>query len=212
VEAEVGFETSSLSIGDVLASKGLVQVTTLDLGKDTTVQIGEITTSSPLVKARLIEGIDTTISSAQRKLEITIAPGLTAGLLSEKVTVRFKDDVRPASILYLYGIVVNDIEVMPLALAFVVSDSVPRQGNPSRSIRVTNKRQDPPVEVLGANDPGGLFTLTVVEKQRGQQYDVIATLGKVELAPGAVLSGNVVITTNHPGQSEIKIPYRIERK
>ena len=210
MESDVGFETTSLSIGDVLSTKGTVQETSLDLGSDVPIEIADITTSSPFITARAIDGTDSTVKATQRKLEITIAPGMPAGLLSEKVTVRFKDDVRPASVLYLYGIIANDVDVTPLALAYVVSDSLKK--NPSRSVRLVNKRQDPPLEVLGATDPGGLLTVTIVESQKGQKYEVVASVGNVELAPGAVLSGNVVITTNHPAQREIKIPYRIERK
>jgi hypothetical protein len=212
IKADVGFEKTTLSVGDILADHQTIKDAYIDVRRFTGVQIDTIITSAPFITARQVELPDTAKDDQQIKLEVLIGPGIKPGLISETIRVKYKDSARPESKLYIYGIAVKDIEVTPLALTYIVLDTAVGEKPQSRTLKVTNHVPDTDVKILKVSDPGGLLDYKVSEVESGRTFNVIATLNEAKLAAGATIASNVIITTDYPAMPEIKIPFRIERK
>ena len=212
VKADVGFEKNTLSVGDILADQKTIKDTYIDIHGFTGVQIDTIITSAPYIRAWRVENPDSAKNDQRMKLEVSIGPGLKPGLVSETVTVKYKNPERPESKLYIYGIAVNDVEVTPLALTYIVLDTAVGKKPQSRYLTVTSHKPDTDLKILKVSDPKSLLDYTVTEIEPGQKFKVTATLNEAQLASGAMIASNVVIETNQPSQAEIKIPFRIERK
>jgi len=165
-----------------------------------------------LITAELGEDPDTLKSQQRLKIDIAIGPGFDPGLLSESITVYYSDG-RPSSQLYLYGIVVEDIQVTPLALVYVVPDSSADVAAPkSRTLKVKSNMENLVLEIVDISDPAGLLDYTITEIEPNKTFEIEAVLKPTALADDAAIASNVVITTNHAEQKTIKIPLRVERK
>lgn len=158
------------------------------------------------------EDPDTLKSNQRIKIDLAIGPGFEPGLLSESITVYYSDD-RPSSQLYLYGIVVEDIQVTPLALVYIMPDSPEDETrSESRTLKVTSNLESPALEIVDVSDPAGLLDYTVTEIEPNKSFEIEAVLKPTDLADDAAIASNVIITTNHAEQQTIKIPVRVERK
>ncbi len=212
IKVEAGFETSSLSVDNVLADARTVKETYIELRGFKGVEVDSITSSNDLIKARVVEPPGAPGSEQRLKVEVVLEPGLKPGLLSETVTVYFKNDERPESQLYLYGIVVRAVEVTPLALVYVIDDSTPNDQNLVQTLTVKSHDENSPLEIVNVSDPADMLEYDVIEVEPKKVFDIKVKLSPIELTPGAALASDVVITTNHPGRKEIQIPVRVERK
>jgi len=212
VKADVGFEKSTLSLGDILADHKTTKDVYIDVHGFVGVQVDTIITSAPFVTARVVSDADSVKSTQRMKLEVDIGPNLKPGLFSETVTVKYTDPGRPESKLYIYGIAVKDIEVSPLALTYIVLDTAVSEKPQTRVLTLISHQPDTDVKILKVSDPGGLLNYAVSEVDPGQKYKITATLDETKLASGATIASNVIIATDQPEQAEIKIPFRIERR
>lgn len=211
VKADVGFEKSTLSLGDILADHKTIKDAYIDVRNFVDVKVDTIITSAPYVTARVVSTPDSVVATKRMKLEVTIGPGLKPGLFSEWLTVKYTNPERPESKMYIYGIAVRDVEVTPLALTYIVLDTAISEKPQTRILTVTSHQPDADVKILKVSDPGGLLSYDVSEVEPGQKYKITVTLDETKLAPGASIASNVIISTNQPEQAEIKIPFRIER-
>lgn len=212
VKADVGFEKKTLSVGDILADHATIKDAYIDVHSFKEVKIDTIITSAPFITARQAELPDSMKNQQLIRLKVQIGPGIKPGLVSETIRVRYTDSARPESKLYIYGIAVKDIDVTPLALTYIVVDTEVGERPQSRTLTVTNRVPDTKVKILKVSDPGGLLDYKVTEVDPGRTFKVIATLNEAKLAAGATIASNMIIGTDYPAMSEIKIPFRIERK
>lgn len=212
VKPDISFETATLSLDNVLASQKTFRETYINLAGFTGVTIDSIVSTSPLVSAELGEAPDTMENDQRVKLDVAIGPGLEPGLLSESITVFFGGG-RPSIQLYLYGIIVEDIQVTPLALVYVIPESTADGSWPkSRTLKVTSNLENLDLELLKVSDPAGLLDYRVTEIEPNKTFQITATLKPIELAHEASVASQVNITTNHDVQKTIKIPVRVEHQ
>lgn len=212
VKSDVGFEKTTLSVGDILADHQTIKDVYIDVRGFKGVEIDTIITTAPYIKARQVALPDTAKNDQRIRMEVLIGPGLKPGLISETIRVKYKDSARPESKLYIYGIAVKDVDVTPLALTYIVVDTAVGGKPQSRTLTVTNRVPDTSVKILKVSDPGGLLDYKVTEVEPGRTFKVIATLNEAKLAAGATIASNVIIATDYSSMAEIKIPFRIERR
>jgi len=209
VKADVGFEEYNIHVDNIRSNDQVVKEAHIALGDLDNIEIAEITTSSEFIKARQLPSSDTLQGQKRIKIEITIGPGLKAGLLSESVTVRFKDDIKPKAQLPLYGVVVDDVEVTPLTLTYVITDSINDPAKLLRRLVITNYREDQPLEIGEVRDPGNYLDLFVRPMDAGKKFEVTVKMKEPPPSVDSVLSGEILINTNSQKQPVVKVPYRI---
>ncbi len=212
IKIDVGVEDITINMGNVLSQSRTVKDVYVELEDQKNVVVSDITSSSDFISAEEIRPADTTAPRDSLHFQITIEPGLKPGLLSDDVVVGFKDDVRPRLKLYMYGIIVDEIEVTPLRLNYIVSGEVLDTANQTRKLTVINYVDSLPLEIIDVNTPGKQLDFNVSPVDPGKKYEIMATANDKIMAVDSTLDSRIVITTNNPNMRLIKIPFTVVRK
>lgn len=212
VKVDTGDEEFSLNLGNVRRNAQFVKDVYIPVDKMVRYEVTQVESSSPLITAREIVPEDSTAKPDSLHFQIVIDPGLDIGLMSEKVVIHFKDDIRARANYFLYGIVVDDIEVAPLRLSYVVSGTEIDIPNSTRKLILTNYYKELPLEIIDIQTPGGNLDFTVKEVKKGEEYQIMAAANDKMLAVDSTLDSRIVITTNNPDMRQIKIPFQVVRR
>lgn len=208
VAPDVGFENFSLNVGSLRTHGQVVKEAYVTTGKHKALRIEDITTSSEFITARHVEPPDTA-RDGRFKIEVTIGPGLPPGLLSETVTVSFVNDLRPRAQLYVYGLIVEDVEVTPLTLTYVIPDSAGDSRNLSRTLTVTNHNEQLPLEILDVRTQDDCLDFYITPVKPGQSFIVTATAGDALQSVDSTTRNTIVITTNNPDYGVLEVPFSV---
>jgi hypothetical protein len=205
-------EDISLNMGDIRRNGRSIEFGYINVHKGQKYEVSNITSSSEFISAR--EGLpaDSTEKPDKIGVEITIGPGLDTDLLSESVTVRFKDSIRSNVKFHLYGIVRDDIEITPLRLTYVLADTIPDPRILSRTLKVVNYYDDLPLEIVDAQAVGEYLALSIETIEEGQKFEITATATDKAMAVDSDFAGDIVINTNNPDMRRLKVPFKITRK
>jgi len=205
VNIDSGEEDFSLDMGNVRANAETKKMAYIDIGKAKKFEVTKVESSSPFITASEILTGDPTMGRDSIDIELTVAPGIPTGLLSEKVVIHFKDDLRPRANFFLYGIVVEDIEVSPLVLQFNV-------GNPdlSKTLTITNYIEDFPLEITGVDAPGNLMKTSVKALEAGRKFEITVTPTEELLSLASDQEGSIKIKTNNPQNEVVEVPFRVK--
>jgi hypothetical protein len=174
--------------------------------------VEKIVSSSEFIAAREVKPDDSTAQEDSVHFEIIIGPGIKSGLLSEQVVISFKDDVRAPAKIFVYGIVVDDIEVSPLKLTYVVTGDSLQREHMSRKLTVTNYDEDHPLEIIDVTTPGDFLDMTVKTLEDGRQMEITAVATEKVLGIRDELDNKIHIITNNPDMRIVKVPYTVVRR
>ena len=199
-------------MGNVRKNAETKKKTFIDIGKAKKYEVTRVESSSPFVTAREIVSETTSKGPDSVGIEITIAPGIPAGLLSEKIVVHFKEDLRPRAKFFLYGIVVDDIEISPLVLQFTVGHTDTGQSIPGKLLTITNYMDDFPLEITGIDVPGGIMKTSVKILEPGRKFEITAEATENMFSPGVDSRGNIRIKTNNSQYEVLEVPFRVEKR
>ncbi|MFQ6007419.1 MAG: hypothetical protein ACE5K8_00560 [Candidatus Zixiibacteriota bacterium] len=212
IEVEFDFVTYSLDFGKVSWDETVTKSTFLHIKDQQNTRITDITTSSPFISAKQLEP-STTVDSGQIEIEVTLSPGLPLGRINETVVAHSNLDSKPEATLRLRGTIVGDVEVTPEVLHFVIRDSAnPANQSIQQQLFVNNRSKDKPLKVLSVVDPDDVLDLELETLDKGQRYQVVATLKQEALSGATTRSGSILITTDNPDQKEITVHYNVIKR
>jgi hypothetical protein len=217
IEIICDFENPSLYLGKVTKDDPVTKSTFLVMKNPDSTEILDVTTSSEFIKAELTDFVikDTRKEPKydKQRVEITALPGLPLGRINETVTLKTNLPDKPTAVLRLSGSVIGDIEVSPEWMTFVVNENA--VGNPASMVKkvfINNHVKGTKLEILEMTDSADNLELTLKPLANGTKYELTATL-KAEAVPDrGSISGNVLLTTNFPGQRELAIRYSAVRR
>ena len=145
-------------------------------------------------------------------MAVTVGPDVVDDLLNGHVTVYLSNYRRPHSRLYIYGLVVNDIEVTPQKLTFIVTDNAFSEQHLTRTMTVTNYHTDLPLEIVGVRDAQGFFEYRI-DPGRAENERIVTVSGtEAMLKVDKDMRSEIIISTNNPDQRLVKIPFEVKRK
>jgi hypothetical protein len=212
IEIETPQEDFSFNLDNVRGNSQTIKDVYIKVKRSLNIEVADIQSSSEFITAREVKPADSTAKIDSIQIEITLGPGLVGGLLSESVVISFKDDRRPKANFFLYGIIVDDIEVSPLRVTYVVSGSTLDIPNMTRKLTVTNYIEDRPLEIVDLTTPGNYLDMTIKTLIEGQKYEISAVANEKVLAVDSTLENKIHISTNNPEKRIIKIPFTVIRK
>ena len=210
IDIEFDFVSSGLSMGKVGRDKAAVKKATLQIKDPANTKVTGIETSSPLLKARLLEDVNT--SDDKMEVEVTLLPGLPPGNVREMVTVHSNLESKPEANLRITGLVYGEYEVTPLAIAYFFNDSAGIMSDSSVELTVINHNSEIPLELLEVKDPDGYLKIEKQTLQAGQRYKLSCILSHDNLPDSSRVNGFVLITTNNPAEKAKEITYRIIKR
>lgn len=210
VNITAGQEDFSLDMGNVRRNGRTTKTAHIDIGKAKKYEVTKVESSTPFITARELPGSDPTKGRDSIHIEVTAAPGMETGLLSEKVIIHFKDDLRPRANFFLYGIVVDDIEVSPLVLQFTVDNPGSENPDMTGTLKITNYIEDFPLEIDGVEGPEDLMQTSVKTLEAGRTFEITATATEKMLSLTSDQQGNIKIKTNNPEFEILEVPFRIK--
>jgi hypothetical protein len=211
IKFEVGIEQASLNLHNIRKNGRTVKSAFVEVYQGVKYEVSEITTTSELISVRQVTPDDSIKKARQIEFEISVGPGLETGLLSESVSISFKNDARAKAQYFLYGIVVDDIEVTPLRLTYVINSSTIDPKNQTRKLTVVNYQEELPLELIDVSSVGDYLALEVKTVEEGQKFEISAVATEKVLVVDSVLNNDITITTNNPEMRMIKVPYRVKR-
>lgn len=208
----VSIEPQVVQFGQVVKGKGakqtvkvvatipnfkLAEVTTTD-GKILGASMGETKES---VDQKGANGATPTVT----EVEMTLSPDAPVGMVQQNVTIRTSDPNRILNVTVV-GEVLGDVNVQPprLALgALTVNQTI------SQQMKLTH-RSGAKFNIIKAEEvPGtGDKRLSVAVKPDGDKGDswTLEITGTAPAAAGGI-KGDIVVTTDIPGETEIRLPY-----
>jgi hypothetical protein len=208
----VSIEPQVVQFGQVVKGKGakqtvkvvatipnfkLAEVTTTD-GKILGASMGETKES---VDQKGTNGATPTVT----EVEMTLSPDAPVGMVQQNVTIRTSDPNRILNVTVV-GEVLGDVNVQPprLALgALTVNQTI------SQQMKLTH-RSGAKFNIIKAEEvPGtGDKRLSVAVKPDGDKGDswTLEITGTAPAAAGGI-KGDIVVTTDIPGETEIRLPY-----
>ncbi len=184
----------------------------IPIDKMTTYDVSEIVSSSKFITVKQVFPDDSAAVRDSLHFQILIGPGLDVGLMSETVVIHFEDNKKARANYFLYGIVVDDIEVAPLRLSYVVSGTAIDIPNSTRKLTLTNYLKEMSLEIIDVLTPGKNLDFTITETKKGEEYQIMAVANDKMLAVDSTLESKIIITTNNPEMRQIKVPFRVVRR
>lgn len=197
-------------MGNVRAKAETKKMAYIDIGKAKKFEVTQIESSSPFITAEEIPTGDPTKGRDSVRIEITVAPGMPTGLLSAKLVVHFKDDLRPRANFFLYGIVVDDIEVSPLVVQFTVGNPGGDNADLAKTLSITNYVEDSPLEITGVEVPENLIETSIETITDGKQFAITVSPTEKMLALTSDFEGKIKIKTNNPEYEILEVPFRVK--
>jgi len=207
VEIGFDFEGTSLRFGKMGRDEVLVKNANLVVQDPGKTKIVDISTSNPLVKARQEGEPVKTGDQYKVNISVTVGPGLPIGKLQEKVIIRSSDSENPEATLDLYGVIIDNIEVTPDSLNFLVDDSRKFTNQKSQTITIVNYIKSSPINILEAVDSGDNLTIDVKTIEPGQRFLVMATIKDDAFGDKLQLGGSIRIKTDSKEYGEFVVNY-----
>lgn len=108
---EFGFTKSLLNFNKVSKNDTVTKTAVFEILNPNELEIGNITTTSPHIRARRVEAH--LEGGSQIQIEVTLSPGLPVGLIIESVVVEPNPAIKPAAKLYIRGVIEEGGEADP---------------------------------------------------------------------------------------------------
>jgi hypothetical protein len=212
VEVDVGFEDTSLNFGNIRRRGQATKDAYVSLRGFRDVGIDSISTTSSYIQAEEVPCTDSIKCHNKLKVAVTVGPDIDDDLLNGHVTVYLSNYRRPNSRLYIYGLVVDDIEVTPQKLTFIVTDGEFADQHLRRTINVTNYHTDLPLEIVDVTDAQGFFECRI-DPGRTKNERLVTVMGTDKMMTvDKDMRSEIIISTNNPDQRLVKIPFEVKRK
>jgi hypothetical protein len=211
VEVEFDFTSYVLDFGTISDKDTVTKSVFLSIKNPQEAKITDITTSTPFIVARQVGPVD--MDSGRAEIEITVLPGLPYGRINGTVTVHSNLESKPQANLRIMGRVIGDVEVTPDVLFFTFRGSKEITDRElQKRLMITNRSKERSLKILGIADPDGRMDIELKMLREGQQYQADVTLKRQVLEGKMPLNGFVVINTDNPKQSEIKVRYTVVKR
>jgi hypothetical protein len=211
VEVEFVFREKYLQLGRFYKSEGITMSARLDVKDVETTQVVDLTTTSPLITARVKENPEARANN-QYEIEVTVLPGVTGGRVREKVIAHSNLDSRPVAELNVSGSVLADVEIVPGALTFTVEDAAAAESGLTKTLRIADHRPGYMLEIVEVNDNKGHLSVDIETSEDGRELRLRVTLATGKLSADRKQSGILTITTRDPAYEEILVPYTVFRR
>jgi HYDIN/CFA65/VesB family protein len=126
----------------------------------------------------------------------------------ENVKLFLEDFAQPASMISVNGRLLGDIAMEPATLYWRIADtsSTNSQALPVREIKISTGTSGQPLEIKNLKTDVKDLSLTLVTKDAGKVYVVVARLTKM---PKQSMRGAINFETNTPSQPKVAIPVSI---
>ncbi|PKK84095.1 MAG: hypothetical protein CVT49_05585 [candidate division Zixibacteria bacterium HGW-Zixibacteria-1] len=211
IEVEFDFETAFIRYGAVNKDKGASKTDFILIKDPNLTKIDSIVTSSKFVKAEIVN--KSAAVAGKKELEITLLPGMPIGNLNEMISVYSTLPSKPKIVLNINANVIGDVEVDPMAMTFVISDSNTVLGNQLFTVNIDSHMKDGQrLEILGVTDSDSLLDIKQRTITDGQKYALEITPDIAKLPEEQRFEGHIAITTNSVDQKEIDVTYMIVRR
>lgn len=209
VEIVFGFERYSLDLGRIRKGQPAAKAATLFVKDPSIINTIEFTSSSPYIKANLLNIPVSSDSAGRLTVEVSGAPDIPAGRINAKITARADDSAASEATLQVVGTVIGKIDVSPDIVQFHV-DTTRNESRPARQIvRVDGAVEEAQFEFLGVKDAQQLFAFSVDTLVAGRRYEISMTPQPAVLSARQNVSGTVIITTDDEEQPTISVTYSI---
>jgi hypothetical protein len=207
VEVEFGFDQYFLDMGRIRNGQAESRTVALMLKDISKRQLLEISSQSPHVTARVVGS--PAGSEGRLEVEVAVGPEMPPGRINETVTARVTDGSYPVAALLVSGNVVGNVEVIPETVRFVLDTSSSGTEQSSQMVRVVSTQEGASLRLLGIRDLNDLLAFEIETLVADKQYAITMKPRKNVAEQGRDVSGVVIILTDDPIQSEVRVPYGI---
>lgn len=208
VKSAASFKPRNIQFGEVSRGDKISRIIELRPESEP-IKITELIASPDVFTARILEdekvNEDTNLEeNAIRPVRIEVSVSSEAPIGRHNGTLTVKIDHPRISTLSarLYLRVEGPIKFSPRMLFF---DENAQKSRSAKKIRIT-KSKEPDLEIIGVKSTSPQFQAETVAINAGKDFDI-----EIRMAPNVEpgrYQGEIVISTNCPGQKEIKIPVR----
>lgn len=207
VEIGFDFEGTSLRFGKIGKDEKLTKDAYVVIQNPDKTKIVDVKTSSPHIKARMVGEPEKKNDQYRAKIAITAGPGLPIGKLQDRVTVTSNDPQNHEATLDVYGVVIDNVEVQPDSINFLVDDSRKFTNTKTQSISVVNYITESPLKIKDVIDSGNNLNIDVKTIDPGVRYLVLATIKDDAFGDKPLLTGDIKIVTDNKNYGEFDIKY-----
>ncbi len=209
VELDFEFESANLFLGKLDTEETVTKSAYIQVLDPAEIEIGAITTSSPLLAARVLGYLPSEDGPSRLEIELTAGPGFPNGQFQATVKVHSNLARKPVTEMRVWADIPSGVQINPQALNFTVRGSARSGGNPTKLIRITNYDKGLPLEILDYRDLDDHLKLDLTIKKAGQVMELTATPKKDKIPEEGYCSGRIQITTNNPQYEKLIVSYRI---
>ena len=207
MEVEFGFDQYFLDMGRIRNGQTESKTVVLMLKDMSKRQLLEVSSQSPHVTARVVG--PPAGSEDRLEVEVVVGPDMPLGRINETVTASVTDSSYPAAALQVNGNVVGNVEVIPGTVRFAVDTSLSLTDQPSQTVRIVSTQEGASLRLLGVQDANDLLSFEIDTLVADKQYSITMKPGKNAVEQRRSVSGVVIILTDDPIQSEVRVPYGI---
>lgn len=212
VEPVFDFESPVLDIGKVGWKDRAAKTMSIRVRDAETVKVTGIESTSEFISARMLDETGKDERSRLLIMEVSLAPGLPTGRISESITVHTDLPDLPTASLRVSGQVVGEVEVSPERLRFVAgAPQTGRRSNLSQRLFITSHLEEGPLEVLKVADPDDRLDFEIKPLDPGRKIMITATVKPEAVPEAGRVDGTVEVTTNAPSQQKVSVRYSAER-
>jgi hypothetical protein len=206
---EFDFESYSVSMGNI-PQDGTESKTVYLLVKDIAKsKVTDLKTNSEFVHAKVLDDVVKEENQYRVPVEITVTPGLPPGNFRVQVSASPSDKPDRESKMTIVGTIMGDVVVQPDKIAFTVYDSPDMQNQVEKTVTISYKSKDTPLEITKMYDQRNYLDLSLDTLKSGSEYELLAKVKNEYIVSSNNYSGYIILSTNDPDESSVRIRYQI---
>lgn len=209
VEVEFDFEPHLVDMGKIKKGDTAVSRASILIENPEKTKLVDISTSSSLVTARIVEDEPSKSDPHRIEVEVTVLPGPKPGRINETVTAHFNEISQLTATLKITGEITGDVEVTPEILYFNLYRARGVSDQDAQRVKIINKSANRKLHILGVKDPGDRLNLDLTTVEDGVRFVLTAKPKPEVLERDGRVGGSIIIWTDNPEENEIKLRYSL---
>jgi hypothetical protein len=170
----------------------------------------DLKSSSEYVKVKSFDAIKNDDGTYKIPIDVTVLPGIAPGKFRETITAYSDDSVHKQASLRIIGSRLGNVIVMPEQIRLFTYDSLDSKNITAQKFTMKNDLAGRSLEIMDINDQDKRLDISVDTLEEGSVYELTATLKEEFITTNkGSHSGFIVVQTNDPEQTEIKVRYQI---
>jgi len=207
IELDFDFESANMYLGRLDVDSQVTRSAFIQVKDIKEIEIGEITTSTPLLSARSLGFTQVEGQGSRLEIEITAGPGFPPGEFHGTIKVRSNLTRKPEAELRVWAQVPTGVEVVPSSLNYRIRSAATSERDRIKLIHISNFAKNLPLKILDTRDLDGNLELKLRTVEEGKEYELTATVKEGEIPKEGRCSGRIQIMTNNPEYKELIVAY-----